>query len=623
VKSWNPFYRWSIRAKIMLLIIGTSMLFGAGLLGFISYEIQNILRDEAINKTLIVADGLAVKAVDPVQVEDLNALLTIQGEAISRPEVAYCFIRDGRGRALSSSFEGNAVPTALKNINLLKPGVPFAPQSAVVTLRDGIVEVIDIASPIAGGTLGAVHVGLNMTLVKANTRSLLLYILGVGALALVALTAVSLAGSVMITKPMQDLMRTAESLDRGDLSKKAFVKTGDELGRLGETLNLTIDRLQGMARTETDRDTMQHRVMGLLSVVSIAAEGDLTVKAEVTADAPLGSLADAFNRVITDLTTLVTQASTVAVEIRRSAAEMLHATERALQGAEQQSSQIRNVSGTMDTLSQSTHRMIENAEAAAQTADKATQAAVKGGTAVAETITGMQRIRATVQSSGKKIRGLGERSFEIGATIEAINEIATQTHLLALNAAIEAVHAGEQGRGFTVIADEMRHLAERSARAAKDIARLIKGIQAETSEAVTVMEEGVREVQESAKVADQAGAALREIEQMVKQTSSLMREITKAAGDQVKSTESAAQTVGAIAHLTQETAHGVRDTEATISGLADLARSLNDALGDFKLGREHHAPVSRETSLPPLDGYPPLADQVTTSDEEIKLGFIE
>ena len=556
---WNPFYRMSIRTKIVLMIVSMSAIFGAGILAFTYLEIQNTLRDEAIKKTQIVAEGLGVKAVEPVQVEDLNALQLIQGEAISQPDVAYCFIRDGRGRALSSSFEGNIIPGPLQNINILKPGEPYGTQPAVITFKGSAIEVIDIASPIAGGTLGTVHVGLNMTLIKTNIRNLLLVIMGVGVVALIMLSILTLILTAITIAPVRDLMRVAEALGRGDLSKKAIVKTADELGQLGDTLNRTIDRLQGLVQTEYDRDKMQHQVMDLLSVVSTAAEGDLTIKAEVTADA-LGSVADAFNLMITGLTTLVTHASNVATEIQRSAGDILRSADSMRMGAEQQASQIRNASEAVNAMSRTTQRMAENAEAATQTSVKATQAAVIGGAAVTETIKGMQRIRATVQSTGKKIKGLGERSLEIGAIIEVINEIATQTNLLALNAAIEAARAGEQGRGFAVVADEVRKLAERAARATKDITGLIKGIQVETSEAVTVMEEGTREVEEGTKLADQAGAALREIEQIVKQSATLMTDITRAAADQVQSTSSVVKTMDTISNLTQETTLGVQDT---------------------------------------------------------------
>jgi twitching motility protein PilJ len=443
----------------------------------------------------------------------------------------------------------------------------------------------------------------------------------VGAGFLAFLSILTMWAAARTIAPVKDLMRVAEALGRGDLSKKANVKRGDELGQLGDTFNQTIDRLQGLIQTESDRDKMQHQVMDLLSVVSTAAEGDLTRKAEVTADA-LGSVADAFNLMINGLTSLVTQASNVASEIQRSTSEILHSSERMRLGAEQQADQIRTASDAVNNMSHTTQRMAENAEAATQTSLKATQAAVKGGASVAETIKGMQRIRAAVQTTGKKIKGLGERSLEIGAIIEVINEIATQTNLLALNAAIEAARAGEQGKGFAVVADEVRKLAERSARATKDITGLIKGIQVETSEAVTVMEEGTREVEEGTKLADQAGAALREIEQIVKQTATLVTDITKSAGDQVKVTQSVVGSMDSILKQTQETSHGVQDTVSTIGKLAELSRRLTDAIGRFKL-KEGAVSHTVDNELPVLEGFPPMTEQVTTSDEEIKLGFIE
>jgi twitching motility protein PilJ len=581
------------------------------------------MRDEAIKKTLIVVDGLSAKAVQAVQAEDLNALQLIQREAISHPDIAYCFIRDGRGNVLSSSFEGNVLPAQLQNISILKPGVHFRTEPVQIVSRDSTIDVIDIASPISGGTLGSVHVGLNETLIKTNVENLLLYIMAVGIVALIILSVTTLVISAIAIAPIKDLMRVAEALGRGDLSKKAIVKTGDELGQLGNTLNQTIERLQGLVQTETARDKMQHQVMDLLSIVSTAAEGDLTVKAEVTADA-FGSVADAFNLMISGLTGLVSHASNVATQIRQSAGDMLQSAEQMRFGTEQQAAQIRNASDAVNAMSLTTQRMAENAKAATQTSVRATQAAIKGGTAVSETIKGMQRIRATVQSTGKKIKGLGERSLEIGAIIEVISEIATQTNLLALNAAIEAARAGEQGKGFAVVADEVRKLAERAARATKDITGLIKGVQVETSEAVTVMEEGTHEVEEGTKLADQAGAALREIEQIVKQTSTLMNDIMRAAADQVNSTGSVVHTMETISHLTQETTRGVQDTVLTINNVAELTKRLNDAIGRFKIAQEQLAPgVDGDISLPSLESYQPIAEQVTTSDDEIKLGFIE
>ncbi len=617
------FFRVSIRTKIVVMILSMSAVFGSGILFFIYFQLNKTLTLETINKTLILVDGLSAKAAGPMQAEDINGLQLIIGEAISQPDVAYCFIKDGKGRVAAMTFETGTFPPALQNINALKPDEPFGTQSAVIRLQDRVFDVIDIASPVGPrGSLGTVHVGLNITLIKEKLVTLLTFIMLVGFVSLGTLAVITLVFSYLIVSPVRGLMKVAEALGRGDLTKKVTVTTGDELGQLGETLNRTIDRLQGLVQTESDRDKMQHQVMDLLSVVSGAAEGDLTVKAEVTADA-LGSVADALNLMISGLMTLVTHASDVAQEVRRSTTGMLQSSEHMRIGAEQQATQIHHASEAVNTMSRSIQHMAENATAATQASHKATQAAVKGGQSVTETIKGMQRIRGAVQSTAKKIKGLGERSLEIGAIIEVINEIATQTNLLALNAAIEAARAGEQGKGFAVVADEVRKLAERSARATKDITGLIKGIQVETSEAVTVMEEGTREVEEGTRLADQAGAALREIEQIVKQTSSLVTDITKLAGDQVKVTESVVHSMDGMSKVTQETTRGVQDTVATIGKLADLSKRLTDAIGRFKLAKGQQPVQAAEAELPTLEGLPPLEDHVSTSDEEIKLGFIE
>jgi methyl-accepting chemotaxis protein len=615
------FYRMSIRTKIVFMILGMAVLFGSGILFFINYQINTSLKEDAVNKTTILAKGLSERAAEPLRAGDLGTLQLVIGEAISQPDVHYCFVTDSAGRVLASSFPSNAVPAELRGANMLRPGDPPRSENLTMAFKGALIDVADIATPIGGGALGALHVGLNISHIEEKIQNLLMTIMIVGFVSLGILSVFTLLFSYIIVAPVRDLMKVAESLGRGDLSKKVSVSTGDELGQLGETLNRTIDRLQGLVHTETDRDKMQSQVMNLLSVVSSAAEGDLTIKAEVTADA-LGSVADAFNLMITGLMTLVTHASNVAFEIQHSTTDILHASERMKKGAEHQAVQIRNASDSVNAMSHTIQRMAENADAATQTSHKATQAAVKGGASVTETMKGMQRSRSAVQSTSKKIKGLGERSLEIGAIIEVINEIATQTNLLALNAAIEAARAGEQGKGFAVVADEVRKLAERAGRATKDITGLIKGIQVETSEAVTVMEESTREVEEGTRLADQAGAALREIEQIVKQTAGLVTDITRAAGDQVKVTESVVRSMDTISKVTEETTFGVQETVSTIGKLAELSKQLTDAIGRFKLSKERLAQPGA-AQRPKVENLPPLVENVTTRDEEIKLGFIE
>ena len=194
----------------------------------------------------------------------------------------------------------------------------------------------------------------------------------------------------------------------------------------------------------------------------------------------------------------------------------------------------------------------------------------------------MQRIRSSVQATAKKIKSLGDRSLEISEIINVINDITEQTNLLALNAAIEAARAGEAGRGFAVVADEVRKLAEHSRTATKDIAALIKAIQAETNEAVVVMEEGTKEVEVGARLADQAGKALDAISSVVRQSAELVQEISLASKQQVRGTEGVANAMQIISNITRQTSQGARQTARTVENMVKLSEQLNEALSQFR-----------------------------------------
>jgi twitching motility protein PilJ len=251
-------------------------------------------------------------------------------------------------------------------------------------------------------------------------------------------------------------------------------------------------------------------------------------------------------------------------------------------GATQQDQEITNTSSAVEELTVSMKQVSNNAEASAEAARRALDAAEQGNRAVRDTLDGMQRIRASVQATAKKIKSLGDRSLEISEIINVINDITEQTNLLALNAAIEAARAGEAGRGFAVVADEVRKLAEHSRSATKDIAALIKAIQAETNEAVVVMEDGTKEVEAGATLADQAGRALDAISSVVRQSAELVQEISLASKQQVRGTEGVAHAMQIISNITRQTSQGTRGTVATVSQLVKLSDQLNEALAQFR-----------------------------------------
>jgi twitching motility protein PilJ len=226
----------------------------------------------------------------------------------------------------------------------------------------------------------------------------------------------------------------------------------------------------------------------------------------------------------------------------------------------------------------------------------------------------MTRIDTAVQQTAEKMRLLGVRSSEISEIIDLIDEIAAQTNLLALNAAIEAAHAGEAGLGFSVVAEEIRKLAERSARATRDVGNLIKSIQTETREALAAMENGMREVTGGSKLAGEAGSALKDISEAVRQSAELMEEISAASEEQARVTRNLAAAMQTISSITLETSAGAHETAQTIHGMVGLSEQLNKAISRFKVKNDFVHPFSYDLPASGERGGGPDLEQYSPGD---------
>src|SRR5690242_16413781 len=381
--------------------------------------------------------------------------------------------------------------------------------------------------------------------------------------------------------PVQELAHFSERLAAGDPRARAEVTTGDEFGYIAENLNRAVARVSEATSNQEASDSLQRSITELLTVINQVARGDLTLRGKVTNDA-LGNVADSINYMLDNFTKVLERVRKAAMEVTACSNNILVAADEMQAGATQQDQEITNTSSAVEELTVSMKQVSNNAEASAEAARRALDAAEQGNRAVRDTLEGMQRIRASVQATAKKIKSLGDRSLEISEIINVINDITEQTNLLALNAAIEAARAGDAGRGFAVVADEVRKLAEHSRSATKDIAALIKAIQAETNEAVVVMEDGTREVEVGAGLADQAGKALEAISSVVRQSAELVQEISLASKQQVRGTEGVANAMQIISGITRQTTTGARQTASTVGNMVKLSEQLNEALAQFR-----------------------------------------
>ena len=501
--------------------------------------------------------------------------------------IIYAYVKDDEGKIIAQTPESITTNSTseglLEVINPLAENTAVAHKHLTLKLPNGIqYHLIDTAIQLLPDHQAELHVGLRT---GSRTASYLSAIQLIGLLAVfIGLTVLILRRFVVsqIQAPLDQLVHFIKQIGQGNMEHSLTMNVKNEMAVVGNNLTDMAEQLKGMVQTEADINRMQGQIMNMLSTVSAAADGNLTVEAEVTADA-LGSLADAFNMMVASLASLVQQVRNSASDMSMATNEILASSEQMIKGAEEQQNHINNITSAVDEIAISMQQVANNAESAARASQKATEAAQKGEKSVEETIRGMHRIRNTVQVTSKKIKSLGDRSIEINEIITTIDDIARQTTILALNAAIEAARAGEHGRGFGVVAEEVRKLAERSSKATQDIADLIKGIQAETNEAVRTMEEGTREVEEGTRLADIAGSSLKEIDKSVDQVASLIQEISLAVKQQARGTDGVVHSMETISDITQLHGDGVRKTTKTIQQLAMLSDRLVAAIGNFKI----------------------------------------
>jgi twitching motility protein PilJ len=404
----------------------------------------------------------------------------------------------------------------------------------------------------------------------------------IAARALPALTG-GLASAIGGTAPARD--------SGGNYKSLILILLGLATGSLGALSWVFLKSVNARKTTELrvrENERNQEAIMRLLDELSSLADGDLTVQATVTEDIT-GAIADSINYAIEALRELVTTINDSAIQLDSAAAS---------ESMEDMAASIEEVSG--------------NSERCADVARHSVDIAHKGGDAVRRTIDGMNAIRETIQETSKRIKRLGESSQEIGNIVELINDIAEQTNILALNASIQASMAGEAGRGFAVVADEVQRLAERAANATKQIEVLVRTIQTDTNEAVVSMERSTTDVVGGALLAENAGAALEEIEQVSNQIASLVQNISASARQQAVASGNISKNMQVVREISSQTAEGSTATSTSIAKLAALSAQLRKSVAGFRLP-DFGAGTTTVGASPPAT-LPPAQDPVNLGD---------
>jgi len=553
-------------------------------------SIKKAMTEEFVSKGEAIAGSLASSGVDLISTRDASSVQSLVDEFARIRGVAYVMVYDPQKKLIAHTFSPS-VPAGIVDKNLV-PGTLARQQRDIAyqdPARKGNRDIIDIGVPMAAGKLGTVRVGMDRAIIDqaaaASGRQVLLVFAGVAALTLIG-------GALLarrITRPITRLVEAAQRVGEGDLSETVAVTSRDEIGELARTFNDSIARLRTQVQTEAERDEerrrredLQESIIKFLDVAMEVSQGDLTKRGEVTSDV-LGNVVDAINVMVAEIGATIADVRGAALQVAAGASQMTDSSGRMTEGAQAQAREAGRVAESVEGLTQSVRQVADSARASAQAAREALDAAQKGDVAVRDSLQAMQRIRGEVQSISKKIKSLGDRSLEISEIVNTIEDIASQTNLVALNAAIEAAGAGEAGLRFAVVADEVRKLAERSAKATKDIAVLIKNVQADTQDAVVVMEQGTLEVEAGYRMTVQAGDSLKAIADVSQRSAVLAQDISEATQEQVRGAETVTQAMQSIQTVASQTELRVLEARRTVAELARLAEELTASLARFKL----------------------------------------
>ena len=362
----------------------------------------------------------------------------------------------------------------------------------------------------------------------------------------------------------------------------SYVQLQDSRRRqvVAEDQRLEAERQEHEAKRVNDAN--QAAILRLMNELQTVAEGDLTQEATVTEDIT-GAIADSVNYTVEELRSLVSNVQNTAARVAQTTADVDATSTELLAASNEQLHEIRETGRSVVDMAGRINEVSTQAQESATVARQSLLAAESGLKAVQDAIGGMNSIRDQIQETSKRIKRLGESSQEIGEITELISDITEQTNVLALNAAIQAASAGEAGRGFSVVAEEVQRLAERSADATRQISALVKAIQTDTQDAIGAMERSTQGVVEGAKLSDNAGTALTEIDRVSRQVADLIEQISNSASREAGLANEVADNIQHIFAVTEQTGEGTRVTATQVRELSRMAEELRQSVSRFKI----------------------------------------
>lgn len=408
--------------------------------------------------------------------------------------------------------------------------------------------------------------------------------------------------NLTITRPLSQLSTLTKRIIKGNTSARATIRGHDEIAMVAGAMNNMLDNIVHLIQeTQAQRDALQAQVEKLVSEVSGVGEGDLRIQAEVTADA-LGVLADSFNYMVEELSSLIVRVKMVSQEVENSTTHTFERMSQLVEIADVQIQQIGEAGIEVEHMADSSRQVADRTQSLYAIAREARKTAETGRESVQQTVEGMGRIHSYVHETATKVQALGDSSRQIDDIVTAIANIAHQTNRLALDAAIQAAMAGENGKGFGAVAADIRRLAERAKDQTSMIGRIVRSVREDIGAAAVSMQDTEREASSGAKLAEEAGGSLESIVTVVERQGREIETINLMATQQLQSSNMVVQIMQGVSNATQQSSASTRDAAQNMERMARLAEQLLASVEAFKL-RDN------------VDYYPPTNVTITPDSD--------
>lgn len=419
--------------------------------------------------------------------------------------------------------------------------------------------------------------------VEGPINKLLRTIALLAGLAGLAVIGVSLWVAGGITRQIKSIMTVMKKVEEGDYEDRARITSNDELGSMASSFNHMIDTTKNLIQNrQEEHEQLQESIMGLLGEISDVADGDLTVRATVQADAT-GTVADSLNIMFEELSGAIGKIKKSSEEVGATAENLSASTNKLAIQSDAQSEIINDAAKEITQMTLAIELAAEQAGQSAETSGLSIAAATEGTKAVEDTSRAMEAIRNNVQDTARAIKRLGESSQEISDFTRTINEISDRTSILALNASIQAAAAGDAGHGFAVVAEEIQRLAERTAGSTKQIETLIRNILGEITEAGVSMDASIQEVVSGTALSEDALAKLQDINKRSSEVANLIDSVSGATEKQAKSSAKVAKSMTDIGVIITDTAEETRKTSSSMREMAAVADEMLQSVSVFNL----------------------------------------